>query len=165
MIKFKKSAFMMVLPRVIELVNSLQDGEYELEIKKHRKKRSRDANAYFWTLCGELADKTNVARSEIYRGLIKEIGGNSQMVCVPTPAVEKLIKGWEHNGLGWCAETFPSKIEGCTNVELFYGSSTYDTRQMSKLINLIVQECKQQGIETLTPMELSLLTEGWEMKC
>jgi hypothetical protein len=155
---------MAVLPKVIEYVNSLDDSLYVLEIKKHRKKRSKDANAYFWVLCDALAEKTHIAKSEIYKRLIKDIGGNSQLVCVPSDAVEKLTKGWEHNGLGWCVETFPSKLEGCTNVRLYYGSSTYDSSQMARLIDLIVQECKQQGIETLSPAELSLLTEGWKMK-
>ena len=55
----------------------------------------------------------------------------------------------------------PSKIEGCKNVTLYYGSSTYDTRQMSRLIDLVVQDCKEQGIETMTPFELDALKERW----
>ena len=62
------------------------------------------------------------------------------------------------------SETSPSKIDGCTNVILYYGSSEYDTRQMSRLINLIVEDCKIQGIETMTPDELSALLDRWEGK-
>ena len=76
-------------------------------------------------------------------------------------AVDKLRDGWHHNGLGWQTDTTPSKIAGCTNVVLYYGSSTYDTAQMSRLINLVVQDCKDQGIEVLGERELSLMTEGW----
>lgn len=49
----------------------------------------------------------------------------------------------------------------CVSVCAYYGSSTYDTAQMSRLIDLVVQECRQQDIETLTERELSLLKEGW----
>lgn len=44
---------------------------------------------------------------------------------------------------------------------LYYGSSTYDTAQMSRLINIIVEECKAQGIETRTPDEISKLVSLW----
>ena len=43
----------------------------------------------------------------------------------------------------------------------YYGSSTYDTRQMSQLIDNLVQDCKALDIETLTPEKLSLLMEEW----
>lgn len=68
----------------------------------------------------------------------------------------------EHNGLGWFAETFPSKINGCTNVVLYYGSSTYDTKQMSALIDVAVESCKGLGIETMPPAELAALEASWQ---
>ena len=78
-------------------------------------------------------------------------------------AADKLRQGWEHNGLGWVTETMPSKLEGCVNVVLYYGSSTYDTAQMSRLIDNVIQDCKAVGIETMTPMELARL-EGYEQQ-
>jgi 2-iminoacetate synthase ThiH len=54
----------------------------------------------------------------------------------------------------------PSKIAGCTNVILYYGSSTYNQEQMTQLIDNIVQDYKAVGIETLTPVELARLTEA-----
>jgi hypothetical protein len=51
----------------------------------------------------------------------------------------------------------PSKINGCTNVILYYGSSTYNTAQMSLLIDHLVQDAKALGIETMTPQELEAL--------
>ena len=61
---------------------------------------------------------------------------------------------WGHNGLGWIADTTESKLPGCTNVILYYGSSTYDKSQMARLIDNIVQDCKAVGIETATPAEI-----------
>lgn len=135
-------------------------GNYEIQRK--RKKRSNDANAYFFTLADKLAEKLNIPKTEIYRNYIKEIGGVSETVCVRNEAVEKLCEGWKHNGLGWQTDTIPSKIQGCTNVILYYGSSTYNTEQMSRLINLIVEDCKVQGIETRTPDEIADLLSLWE---
>lgn len=141
------------------LAYNFQAGDYEL-VKKKRK-RSLDANAYFFVLADKLAEKLNIPKEDIYRNCIKEIGGVSDVVCVRNDAVEKLCEGWRHNGLGWQTDTFPSKIEGCTNVILYYGSSTYNTEQMSRLINNIVEDCKIQGIETRTPDEIADMLSLW----
>ena len=143
-------------------VYNFKAGNYE--IVRKRKKRSNDANAYFFVLADKLAESLNIPKTEIYRNYIKEIGGVSEVVCVKNDAVEKLCEGWHHNGLGWQTDTFPSKINGCTNVVLYYGSSTYNTEQMSRLINLIVEDCKVQGIETKTPDEIANMLSLWEMK-
>ena len=65
------------------------------------------------------------------------------------------------NGIGWQTDTFPSKIKGCTNVILYYGSSTYDSAQMSRLTNIIIQDCEQLGIETKSAEEIQSLLKSW----
>lgn len=137
------------------------DKDLTCHLVRYRKKRSLDANAYCWVLIDKLAQKLNLPKTDIYRSYIKNIGGNNTTVCVPDKAVETLIKGWEHNGIGWQTDTMTSKLDGCTNVILYYGSSTYDTEQMSRLLDLIIQDCEALGISTLTPRELSVLKQGW----
>ena len=145
-----------------QAVSQLEDGKtYTVEIKEKKEKRSREANAYAWTLLDKLAEKLHIPKVDIYRDLIKNIGGNSETVCVQNNAVERLCEGWKRNGIGWVTDTFESKIEGCTNVILYYGSSTYDTAQMHRLIELIVQECKEQDIEVMSERELSLIKSEW----
>lgn len=129
-----------------------------VEIKPRRPRRSLDQNGYAWTLIDKLAAKLGRSKIEIYREAIRGIGGVSDTVCVQEIAVQNLIDGWEHNGLGWFAETFPSKIKGCVNVTLYYGSSKYDSTQMSALIDHLVQDCKAVGgIETMTPQQIAAL--------
>lgn len=143
------------------LFDELHETDVDVTVKKHREKRSLDANAYFWVLVDRLAEKTQISKTDIYRRYIREIGGNHEMVCVIDSAVEKLRNGWEHNGLGWQTDTMPSRIPGCTNVILYYGSSTYNTRQMSHLIDMAVQDCQEQNIETLSPEKLAGMMEEW----
>ena len=138
-----------------------KERKYVAELKEFRKKRSLDANAYFWVLCDKLAEATATPKSVIYRQAIRDIGGNSDVVCVRQKAAEKLRSTWERNGIGWITETQPSKVPGCVNVTLYYGSSTYDTVQMSRLIDNIVQDCKVVGVDTMTPLELERLKEDW----
>ena len=136
--------------------------KYTVTIKEFRKKRSLDANAYAWVLMNKLADKLNIGVRDLYRHYIPDIPENSQVVCVPTEAVEKLQSGWEHNGIGWCSDTLKSKLPGCTNVVLYYGSSTFDQKQMGVLLDLIIADCKQVGVEYLTPEELERLKGEWD---
>lgn len=136
--------------------------KYTMVIKEFRKKRSLDANAYAWVLMNKLADKLNMGVRDLYRHYIPDIPENSQVVCVPTEAVEKLQSGWAHNGIGWCSDTLKSKLPGCTNVVLYYGSSTFDQKQMGVLLDLIIEDCKQVGVEYLTPEELERLKGEWD---
>lgn len=146
---------------VFQALQELHGETLTIKLAKHRKKRSLDANAYCWVLIGKLAKATGIPKNEIYRATIREIGGNSEIVCVLDKAVDKLRAGWERNGVGWVTETMPSKIEGCTNVILYYGSSVYDTAQMSRLIDLLIDECKTNGVEYLPPDKLSAMLEEW----
>lgn len=149
----------MTLQRIYE---ALKDAEkLTIKICKYTKKRSVDANAYCWGLISRLAEKLNIPKTEIYRSAIKEIGGNSDIVCAQDKAVKALCDGWARNGIGWLTETTKSKIDGCTNVILYYGSSSYDTVQMSRLINIIVEECRQLGIETRSKEEVDSLLDSW----
>lgn len=146
----------------LQMFEELKDCEkVAIRISKFKKKRSLDANAYAWVLISKIAEKTNVATNEVYRSAIKEIGGNSDTVCIQDHAVNQLCAGWQRNGIGWVADTMPSKIEGCTNVILYYGSSTYDTAQMNRLINILVQECEQLNIETKSQAEIDSLLGSW----
>lgn len=126
----------------------LKDCDVNVEIKKAGKKRSRDANNLAWKLIDQIAEEMRISKTEVYRSAIKEIGGVSETVCVQDKAVSRLREGWEKNGIGWQTDIMPSKLHGCTNVILYYGSSSYDTKQMSRLIDLLIHEAEQLGIPT-----------------
>ena len=134
---------------------------YDCQIKEHREKRSLDANAYLWVLIDKISESTRIPKTEIYRKAIKEIGGVSDTVCVQQKAADRLCDGWECNGIGWFSERSESRLEGCVNVTLYYGSSVYDTAQMSRLIDYIIEDCKSLEIETLPPDKLLAMKEEW----
>ncbi len=140
----------------------LRDTDIDVTIKKYRKRRSLDANAYAWVLMDKIASAMNLPKTEVYRAAIRDIGGVSETVCVKENAAQRLVSAWSDHGIGWQTDTMPSKIEGCVNVILYYGSSTYDSKQMSALIDYIVQDAKALGIETATPQEIERLQREWE---
>lgn len=137
-----------------------KDRVYDCQIKEHRAKRSLDANAYYWRLCGELAQAVREKPEDIYRRHIQDIG-NYAVYCMETRAAPEFAKLWSSGHLGRFIETRESKLPGCTTVLAYYGSSDFDRREMSALIDNCIQDCKALGIETLTPDKLALLKEEW----
>ena len=140
-----------------------QEKDKQFEIKEYKPKRSLDSNAYAWLLLGKLQESLKIPKEEIYRDLIKHIG-SFEIIPIKNEAVEKFRNAWSKNGLGWITETTPSKLDGFTNVIAYYGSSTYNSSEMSRLIELILQECQQLDIETKTPAEIQSLLESWSKK-
>jgi len=147
-------------------VNPVKDIEYEISIKPKRKKRSLDANSYFWVLVGKLSEKLDTSNTEIYQKFIREYGV-FQIIPIKETAIERWLSIWEHNGIGWfCDDMGKCKnTDGYHNIKAFYGSSVYDSKEMSRLIDAVVHECKLQGIETMTENEILKLKEMWENGC
>ena len=149
-----------------KFVSEMKPKKYAVEIKEHRKKRSLDANAYAWTLIGKLAAKLStdgvvITPDQVYREAIRDVGDNYEVIPIRDDALERWQQIWAGTGLGWVCEVIgKSKIDGYTNTRCFYGSSVYDAAQMSRLIAIIVDECKAAGVETMTPEELESLLRG-----
>lgn len=136
----------------------------DVEIKQHRKKRSLDANGYCWILADEIAKKIGNTKEFVYREAIKQVG-DFEILPIKNEVVDKWIRNWESKGLGWQSEVLDkSKLEGYTNTINYFGSSTYDTKQMSVLLEEIVFQAKELGIETITPREKEELIRKWEAK-
>ena len=125
-----------------------------------KQKRSLNANAYAWVLIDRIAAALGIDKVEVYRDAIRDIGGNSDVVMVANDAVDKLRAVWEARGLGWIVEV-TDRADTFSTVLLHYGSSTYDTRQMTLLIDHLVQDAKELGIETLPPDRLAGMIERW----
>lgn len=143
------------------IYQKLKDETVAAVFKKYRPPRSLDANAYAWVLIQKLSEATGLPTSDIYRESIRSIGGNAKIVCAQQKDVEDIKADWESHGLGWQVEQFDSKIDGCVNLILYSGSSCYDTAQMSRLIDTLIEDCREFNIETLPPDKLAGLMEEW----
>lgn len=147
-------------PEAWRWLYSFKPGDYEIRPK--RKKRSLDANAYAWVLLDKIAEAVRLTPEEVYRRELLEIGGASEVVCVLERALPRLNALWTQKGLGWVTEPFPSKVPGCVNVRLHYGSSAFDTKQMSVFIDHLIEEARALGIETRPEAEVRSMLEAWE---
>lgn len=146
----------------VELCDALQkEREYTLTVK--RLGRSLDANAYCWTLIGKLADRLQTDPNDIYRAYLPDVGGNYEIIPVREDRIEAWERVWCSGHIGRMIEDLGAcrNIQGYHNVRTYYASSDFDARQMARLIELIVADCKQLGIETMTPRELAALVSRW----
>lgn len=150
-----------------EMFDSLKDFDIDIEIKKHRQKRSLDANAYCWLLCGKIADKladddVKNTKEGVYREAIREIGVYKDFPNMSLADAKTLRTAWGMLGTGWITEQVDYSRDGNNViVRCYYGSSTYNTKQMSRLIDNLVQDCEALGIPTETPEQIEKIKSLW----
>lgn len=124
-----------------------QPKDKVFEVKEYHPKRSLNANAYAWALIGQIADVLRKSKEEVYFEMLKSYG-QSEFVSVRSDIdVKGYFKYYEEYGKG--------HVEGreFTHYKCYKGSSEMDSREMSILLDGIIQEAKAQGIETITPAE------------
>lgn len=125
----------------------------ELEVKK--KKRSKNANAYFWEMLQQLCELMNIDVIQEYRKRVKELGIFRQWE-IETRNVPTFIKMWESKGIAWFTEIVEEMPEK-TLINAYYGSSSYNSKQMARLLDNLIQDCKEVGIQTLDELEIQSL--------
>lgn len=145
---------------LIKLLNT--DKGIKVQMSVWREPRSINANNYAWVLMDEIAKKTRSTKELVYRNIIARVGV-FEILPIKNEAVNNFIGKWESRGLGWVCEVMrDSKIQGYTNVIAYYGSSVYNTKEMSRLIDEIVHDAQELGIQTKTPQEIAELKSLWE---
>ena len=165
----KTSKFLITLLINEDITNSYQKIEEEklnIEIVKHREKRSLDANAYFHVLVGKIAEVLRISKPRCKNILIGRYGQvdmiDNQPVMIKTQIPVSDMLEQENLHVLACG----GKVEDNGTQTYFYkvyrGSSTYDTREMSVLIDGTVMEAKELGIETMTPEQLVQMKNPWK---
>jgi hypothetical protein len=147
-------------------VNELQDfkdlvdqynakEKLSIEIKQYRKRRSLDANAYCWVLIGEIANELRATKDEIYLDMLKKYG---QQFIVKIKNKDK--ERFERTQKYW--EVHETLTDGKAQYyRLFIGSSEYDSHEMSILIDGIISEAIQMGIQVETPNKIAEMKSRW----
>lgn len=133
---------------------------YTADLKLHREKRSKDANAMYWEMCGRLARELGLTPEEVYRRHIKDMAVYD-VLCIKADSLDAFTRRWCSEHLGRRVETRESKLPGCTTLLAYYGSSDFNRAEMSRLIDACMEDCKAVGIDTMSEQERSLLLEEW----
>lgn len=131
----------------------LKDAQVEVTIKPHKHKRSISANDFLWAICTEIghALKPPLPKEEVYRKAIRDVG-EYEPLPIKEEAVETFQSRWASKGVGWFADVIDdSKLKGYKLIFAYYGSSTYDTKAMSRLIDYLLDDAEQMGITIEKP--------------
>lgn len=140
-------------------LDNLKDCE-KLSIKsgKFREKRSLDANAYCWVLLQKLAEAVNSDKWSVYLECLQKYSRAFTHVIVKESAVERMKELYRTS-----VDLGQVTVNGQTGhqLQVYYGSSTFDTKEMSVFIDGIISECKELGIETMTPAEIERMKSMW----
>lgn len=148
---------------VIRQFDGLKDKPLTVTVKEFRQKRSLSQNSYLWVLLDKLAQKLNRSKEDIYKLYIKDYGV-FEILPIKNEAVESFKARWQ-KGLGWfCEDLGESKLQGYTKLIAYYGSSTYNTQEMTRLIDAVVQDCREQGIDTMPLSDIMLLQNDNDIK-
>ena len=142
-------------------------AKLSVKVSRYREKRSLNANSYCWVLCSLLSEKMSSSKvkytkEDIYKNAIKELNIYRDFTLPPQEAYT-LQKAWEMLGTGWVTEQVDYSEDGSNVViRCYYGSSQYNTKQMSRLIDNLAQDCRAVGIETMPQNEIDSLCTEWE---
>ena len=141
-----------ILPLIFRLD---KDTIYDVKINKHREKRSLNANAYLWKLVTEIGNILNKSKEEVYLQMLIDYGQSEMVSILSEIDVKGYFKYYKLAGT--------SILNGkeFNHYKIYKGSSEYDTKEMSILLNGVVQEAKNLGIKTKDDIELERLIKEW----
>lgn len=140
--------------------------DLEITVKPWREKRSLNANDYFWKLCTMLSETMNIDKNELYRDYIKKMGVYKEFHDMSPEDAKTLQTAWGMLGIGWVTEQVDYEPDGeHVIIRCYYGSSKYSTKRMSRLIDMVVQDCKAVGIPTETPNQIAEMLSRWGEQC
>lgn len=132
-----------------------KDTVYDVKIDKHREKRSLNANAYLWKLVTEIGNVLNKSKEEVYLQMLIDYGQSEMVSILSEIDVKGYFKYYKVAG------TSILNDKEFNHYKIYKGSSEYDTKEMSILLNGVVQEAKNLGIKTKDDIELERLLEEW----
>ena len=156
--------------RALDALPRIKDKKLRIKVVQFREKRSLNANSYYWQLLSQLADKLRVSKPFLHNQMLRRYGqiqlldGKPMYLSIKdTEAVRKAIDEAEDYHLKPTAEVRAGKDgDNWRTYLMLKGSHELDTREMAILIDGIVDEAKEQGIQTLTPNEIERLKATWE---
>ena len=134
------------------------EKKLDIKVRKHREKRSLNANAYLWVLLQKIAEVTHTSKEEVYLAMLQRYSRAFTHIIVKEQAVEKMKELYRT-----CVDLGTVKVGSMEGhqLQVYYGSSTFDTKEMSVLLDGVISECHELGISTTTPDEITRMKQEW----
>lgn len=141
-----------------ETIEKYVDKDLDVELKIHREKRSLNANRLLWDCLGEIAVALRTDKWNVYLMMLKRYGKYTY-ICVKPNVVKSVKAQWRE-----CEEIGEININGEKAVQLlcYFGSSTYDSKEFSVLLDGVISEMKEMGLKTPSEREFDMVIESWK---
>ena len=139
-------------------IDKIKDKILRLVVKQYREKRSLDSNAYAWVLMQKIAEAVHSDKWSVYLEMLAKYSRAFTHVIVKPDVVPRFEAEWRTvRNLGEITVNGQTGIQ----LQLYFGSSTFDTKEMSVFIDGLIEECRQLEIETLPPNEIERMKREW----
>jgi hypothetical protein len=151
------ASFLVDKKDALELTSELKDKQYVCEVKEYREKRSLDANSALWKMLSMMADVLNANKDDLYLEMLSRYGVFTHVVVKPN-VVERLKHEWKTvRVLGEVT------INGKTGIQLqcYFGSSTYDSKEFATLLDGVISEAKEIGVDFISREEQERMLNEW----
>lgn len=150
-----------------EEADRLVDCDLDIKITRHKEKRSRNANAYHWALCGKIAAVIHSTAQEVHKelmlawGTFAERDGVAEYVIAQEDYEPSPEDYWKFSG----QTLYINTSAGRTRHFIYWvvkPSHLYDTHEMAQLIDGTIERAKEVGVEVLPPHEIEKMKEAWD---
>lgn len=142
----------------IGIEDLLKAEKVDIKATRHRERRSLDSNAYAWVLMQKIAEATHSDKWEVYLEMLKRYSRSFTHIVVKPQAVDAMKAMYRAS-----IDLGEIKVNGQIGhqLQVYFGSSTFDTKEMSVFLDGIISECKELGIETMSPEEIERIKRQW----
>jgi hypothetical protein len=138
--------------------DKLHDEDVEVTIKKYSDDRTLKANRYLWALLNEMGNVLRESKEDIYLDMLKSYGQGGA-VSVDQRFDSNFRRTYKyHEFLG------ESELNGKTfkHYRFWVGSSDYNKEEFSILLDGVVSEAKNLGIETKSKEEIDSILRSYD---
>lgn len=132
--------------------------ELSIQAKIHRNKRSLDSNAYAWVLMQKIAEATGLDKWDVYLNCLQRYSRAFTHVIVKPNAIDRLKELYRV-----CIDLGEVTVNGKTGhqLQVYFGSSTFDSKEMSVFIDGIVSECRDLDIDLIPDSDIERMKKEW----
>ena len=135
------------LKAVLRWLQENGDSEKTYEVKEVRRKRTLTQNAYYWELLSQLAEVLKLSNEEMHFHLLRRYSTASIWAAKDYVDPYRFYK--------YCVLDSEDEAQGIRYWRFYQPSSEMDTKDFTRLLDGLISECKEVGIETATPEELA----------
>lgn len=143
----------------ISEIDNLNGKKLRIVVKPYREKRSLNSNGYAWHLMQEIAEKVGSTKDEVYLNMLQRYSRAFTHMIVHPEVIPRLSEQYRVvRDLG------EVKVNGQIGhqVQVYFGSSTFDTKEMSVFLDGIIDECRGLGIDIIPNSDIDRLKEEWD---